>query len=151
MPLHHRIIHFEVILHFSLVAEGCDMHLFNCSTELFFEYDKIFWKQWMVTHTNMKHELKWYAHLLLAASELSFVAVNLHWYLRYRWIRLVWFSSSSLRLSSILILSSSNGICWPGGGILTYPLILLHVWLLDGTSCSSYHSIFYVLQHQPHN
>ena len=66
-----------MILHFSLVAEGCDVHLFNCSTELFFEYD-ILSEQWMVTHTNMKHELKWYAHLLLAASELSFVAVNLH-------------------------------------------------------------------------
>ena len=54
------------------------MHLFNCSTKLFFEYDKILSEQWMVTRTNMKHEFKWYAHLLLAASELSFVAVNLH-------------------------------------------------------------------------
>ena len=38
------------------------MHLFNCSTELFFEYDKILSEQWMVTRTNMKHEFKWYAH-----------------------------------------------------------------------------------------
>ena len=50
-----------MILHFLLVAEGCDMHLFNCSTELFFEYDKILSEQWMVTRTNMKHEFKWYA------------------------------------------------------------------------------------------